>query len=124
MPIVITPGKGRPAVGQYECTGEGNGKYGCGAKLEVYIDDLYHTSNSCYDGSVDYFTTFCCPVCSAETDIKFAGSPRKLPYKTEHELYVIKQQVFAKLQKECGDQKENWIKVLKYLITMYDGLSP
>lgn len=52
------------------CTGEGNGKGGCGAKLLVEQGDLFHTYRSYYDGSEDTFTTFKCAQCGVKTDIK------------------------------------------------------
>lgn len=55
---------------EFECTGKGNGGGGCGAKLLVSENDLYMTSSSHYDGSTDYYITFCCSCCGVETDIK------------------------------------------------------
>ncbi len=69
--------KGRPQKGwatEAICTGEGNGKGGCGAKLLVEKGDLYQTSRSDYLGdSTDYYVTFRCPECGVETDLK--GTP-------------------------------------------------
>ena len=58
---------------EFTCTGAGNRDMGCGAKLSVSQNDLYQTSHQCYDGSTDYYTTFCCPCCGAETDVKLSG---------------------------------------------------
>lgn len=75
--------KGRPQKGwatEAVCTGEGNGRGGCGARLLVEKGDLYQTSRSDYIGDTDYFVTFCCPDCGVETDLK--GTPfygRELP---------------------------------------------
>jgi rRNA maturation protein Nop10 len=62
--------KGNGGGKEYVCTGSGNSDFGCGAKLLVTQMDLYQTSRSFYDGSTDYYTTFCCPCCGAETDVK------------------------------------------------------
>jgi hypothetical protein len=61
---------GTPWGKEIECTGAGNSNVGCGAKLLVGQGDLYQTSHQFIDGSTDYYTTFCCPCCGAETDIK------------------------------------------------------
>lgn len=52
-----------------KCTGKGNGDGGCESLLLVESEDIYVTSSSSYDGSVDYYYTFRCPVCGKETDI-------------------------------------------------------
>ena len=51
------------------CTDSGSQLKGCGAKLQVTYSDLYKTQN-CACGEVEEFTTFCCPICGTETDIK------------------------------------------------------
>lgn len=61
---------GKPWAKEFDCTGAGNNNVGCGAKLLVSQGDLYQTAHHCYDGSSDYYTTFCCPCCGAETDVK------------------------------------------------------
>lgn len=61
---------GTPWGKEVECTGAGNGNVGCGAKLLINQGDLYQTASHSYDGSSDYYTTFCCPCCGAETDFK------------------------------------------------------
>lgn len=64
--------KGRKQKGwskEYVCTGFGNGGGGCGAKLLVSEFDLYGTSSHHYDGTSDYYTTFCCCECGVETDV-------------------------------------------------------
>jgi hypothetical protein len=67
---VLKPG--RPQAGwskEFKCTGGGNGGGGCGAKLLVSEYDLYQTESHHYDGSSDYYMTFCCEQCGVETDI-------------------------------------------------------
>lgn len=67
------------------CTGEGNGKGGCGAKLLVEKGDLYQTSSCCM-GEVDSYVTFRCPECGVETDIKNTPFyPRELPSRSQHQ---------------------------------------
>lgn len=58
----------------YLCTGWGNGKNGCGARLRVEFKDLYHTYHSDYIGDREVYTTFRCPVCGSQTDIHYNGS--------------------------------------------------
>ncbi len=73
--------KGRPYAPwskQFTCTGSGNNSVGCGAVLLVSEEDLYQTSSSSYDGSTDYYTTFCCPCCGAETDVKLPSEVKLL----------------------------------------------
>ena len=108
MPKVLKRGThdGRAVVGEYKCTGKGNGNCGCGATLEVYKDDLYQTSSSDYTGDTDYFTTFCCPQCNAETDIR--GSTYQLPDKSEHPLSLVKSRVFRKISVTFEDKVERW----------------
>lgn len=52
------------------CSGYGNGKGGCGAKLLVEFTDLYRTHSYHYDGSHETYITFACPLCKVETDLK------------------------------------------------------
>ncbi len=76
--------KGRKQMGwakEFTCTGSGNGGGGCGATLLVEKTDVYQTSRGYYDGSTDYFITFCCAECGVETDIKAPFSPHDLPNK-------------------------------------------
>lgn len=54
---------------EFTCTGKGNGGGGCGAKLLVSEDDLYHTFSSAL-GEVETYTTFRCPCCGVETDVE------------------------------------------------------
>jgi len=64
--------EGRPQQGwakEFECTGAGNGDGGCGAILLVEQQDIFMTSSSHYDGSVDHYKTFRCPACRVRTDI-------------------------------------------------------
>ena len=70
--------KGKPWSKQYKCTGKGNNRVGCGAKLEVFQEDLYETRHEGYDGSTDYYTTFCCSECGAETDIELPSGAEEL----------------------------------------------
>jgi hypothetical protein len=68
---VIKKGRGQKGWSkEYTCTGNGNGGGGCGAILLVSEGDIYMTSHSDYGGGTDYFTTFRCPLCKVETDIK------------------------------------------------------
>lgn len=64
--------KGREQKGwakEYECTGAGNGKGGCGAILLVEQPDLFQTSSSARD-ETDYYVTFKCSECGVLTDIQ------------------------------------------------------
>ncbi len=68
--------KGRKQKGrskEFKCTGKGNGGGGCGATLLVSENDLYETASYHYDGSSEHYTTFCCPGCGVETDVKDFG---------------------------------------------------
>lgn len=81
--------KGRKQKGwtkKYTCTGKGNGKGGCGAKLLVSASDLYHTYQHSYDGSSEMYTTFSCPLCGVETDIENTpcGISSNLPSKEDY----------------------------------------
>jgi len=73
--------KGRPQKGwakEFSCTGVGNGKGGCEAKLLVEQDDVFRTDSYHYDGSHETYNTFKCPDCGVLTDIKYVPfSPRK-----------------------------------------------
>jgi len=63
--------KGRPQKGwsvEAVCTGEGNGKGGCGAKLLVEEDDVFKTQASVM-GEVTWYITFRCPECQVLTDL-------------------------------------------------------
>lgn len=78
--------KGRPQRGwakEYECTGKGNKGGGCGAKLLVEQDDLFHTYASYMGRDEEWFTTFRCPECGVLTDIPDSDPPkagRQLPH--------------------------------------------
>jgi hypothetical protein len=61
---------GRPQKGwsiELCCTGEGNGKGGCGARLLVEEGDLFKTALHCRD-ETDVFATFRCLECGVLTD--------------------------------------------------------
>lgn len=58
-----------------KCTGKGNGGGGCGSELEVEKQDIYITSHTDLSGETDYYFTFTCPVCGAETDIPYNELP-------------------------------------------------
>ena len=77
--------KGRQQKGwadEYRCTGAGNGKGGCNAKLLVEHGDLFRTAKHSYDGSSEYFVTFACAECGVLTDIDDAPfNPMALPTK-------------------------------------------
>ena len=51
------------------CTGAGNSKVGCGRRLFVERKDIYETSSVDMVGDKDFYNTFRCPACGAETDI-------------------------------------------------------
>lgn len=76
--------KGREQKGwskDFECTGDGNGGGGCGAKLLVEQDDVYMTYSHARDETTGYHT-FMCPECGVETDIpssiRLPFSPRRM----------------------------------------------
>ena len=78
---------------KFTYTGLGNGGGGCGARLLISEYDLYQTISEHYDGSTDYFTTFCCCECGVETDVKdIPGDHRKgvRPTKQEREKIALK----------------------------------
>lgn len=60
------------------CTGKGNGDGGCESLLQVEEGDIYVTSRSYYDGDIDYYYTFRCPVCGKETDIPEKDLPSSI----------------------------------------------
>ena len=73
------------------CSGYGNGKGGCGAKLLVEYTDLYKTHSSHYDGSSETYITFSCPLCKVETDLKTKNGARipdldKIPDKKNRQI--------------------------------------
>ncbi len=87
--------KGRKQVGwsqEFTCTGAGNGNGGCGAVLLVSEYDIYETLSEHYDGSTDYYQTFCCPECGNETDVKvdYSKVKGKRPSKEEREAIAKK----------------------------------
>ncbi len=81
---VIQPGREGPQWShRFTCTGSGNGDGGCSAILQVDKDDLYRTYRCDYLGDRDYFNTFRCPLCGAETDVKVPPQiERALPSKS------------------------------------------
>jgi hypothetical protein len=86
---------GRPQAGwskKFTCTGAGNRGGGCGARLLVSEYDLYTTTSSHYDGSVEHYTTFCCCECGVETDIKSCPvCPKgKRPTEADRKAYALK----------------------------------
>ena len=62
--------KGPGWVMECQCTGKGNGDSGCGAKLLLIKEDIYLTHSSDYNGGQDFYYTFKCMECGAETDIE------------------------------------------------------
>lgn len=74
------------------CTGEGNGRGGCGAKLLVEARDLYETRTHDHGGGMDSFITFRCTRCDVQTDLddKEARAARQavpnIPYRTQQNL--------------------------------------
>lgn len=82
---VLRNGDGRKGwAKEYECTGAGNGNGGCGAILLVEEGDLYKTHSYDYGGGHDVYTTFKCPQCGNETDVK--GVPSSVSVR-EHSRY-------------------------------------
>ena len=55
------------------CTGKGNGKGGCQAKLLVEQPDVFTTYSRSYDGSMDTNYTFECSECGSWTDFDYSG---------------------------------------------------
>ena len=122
MPKILKPGSGRPIVGVYQCTGKGNGGCGCNADLEVYEDDLYQTSRTHYSGDSDYFVTFACPDCGAETDIyNYKGRKSDLPTISQHGLHIAKNNVYKLLRSLCGDDITKWQKIYVLLTSQNDS---
>lgn len=81
--------KGRKQKGwakEHDCTGNGNGRGGCGAKLLVEQDDVFMTESHHYDGSHEYYHTFQCPECGVLTDIPLAPftPPKKAVWQNQH----------------------------------------
>lgn len=71
-----------------ECTGEGNGDGGCGAKLLVEQPDLFATYNR------ESFVTFTCCECGVDTDIPEDAWPpaairRDIPSKNDRAKRVV-----------------------------------
>ena len=74
------------------CTGEGNSNIGCGSILLLDIDDVIVSHHTCFDGSVDTYYSFICPVCYAMTDIP----PEELPttLKSENGCAKVKKKLW------------------------------
>jgi len=72
--------EGKPFVWEkkFTCTGKGNGGHGCGAVLLVCEKDLYKTELSDMYGVYETCTTFSCPCCGVETDVKVPDSVKLL----------------------------------------------
>lgn len=78
--------KGRQQKGwskEYICTGVGNGKGGCGAKLLVEEGDFFQTSSSAM-GEVEYYVTFECQECRVWTDVTDYTGPDR--YRLRHRV--------------------------------------
>lgn len=80
--------KGRPQAGwaeEFSCTGGGNGMGGCGAVLLVEEGDLFRTQSSARD-EITQYTTFRCPECGVNTDIRGVPSnvESRLPAGVKH----------------------------------------
>ena len=74
------------------CTGKGNGDGGCRSKLLIEQADIYLTSHTDMAGDTDYFYTFRCPVCNAETDI-----PEKdVPYSIRRNLLDNRRGIYTR----------------------------
>ena len=67
---VLKKGPSRSWSKKYTCTGDGNNRPGCGAKLLVEESDLFRTGSTDMAGDTDYYVTFRCPICRAMTDIE------------------------------------------------------
>ncbi len=80
---VIEMGDGRKGWSkEYRCTGAGNDiDGGCGALLLVEEGDLYYTWAFEREGYGEKFTTFRCPECNNQTDIK--GVPSNVNIRSE-----------------------------------------
>jgi hypothetical protein len=73
---VIKPGREQKCwAKRFTCTGKGNGGGGCGARLLVEQTDLYETHTSAMGEIGDRFTTFQCPQCKVQTDVKVGVPP-------------------------------------------------
>ena len=83
----------RGCTKKFRCSGKGNGGGGCGALLLVSEYDVYETVSEHYDGSADYYNTFCCSECGVETDIvnKFAEPKGKRPSEKERKRRALKE---------------------------------
>ncbi len=73
--------KGREQKGwaeELECTGDGNGGGGCGARLLVEEGDLLHTASHA-GHETDHYVSFYCHECGVLTDTKaYPGDIHKL----------------------------------------------
>ena len=68
--------KGRPQKGWSKlaiCTGKGNGWGGCWSILRISREDLYSTCRYSAGEIDQYCTTFSCPNCGVETDVRVPG---------------------------------------------------
>ena len=67
---VVKEGHGtNPIIGEFECTGVGNGGGGCKALLEVQLNDLRYYEGSDYPIGRRNAYTFRCPECGTLTDL-------------------------------------------------------
>lgn len=67
---VLEPGRKQKGWAiEHFCTGDGNGKGGCGARLLIEQGDLFKTSSNSRDERED-FATFKCEACGVRTDVK------------------------------------------------------
>ena len=75
---VIKEGEGiDPIIGQFECTGVGNGLGGCGATLEINLSDLrrYQGTDMYGDANPEQYS-FRCIRCETLTDIPSNDHPK------------------------------------------------
>lgn len=91
---VLEPGRKQKGWShEYSCTGNGNGKGGCGAKLLVERRDIFSTSSSARDETT-YYATFICSACGVPSDLPYADFTR-LPFEprpmTEEEKAIVHQ---------------------------------
>ena len=83
-------------AGEFRCSGDGNGRGGCGAKLLVEKGDLFITQSFVADETIRRLT-FMCPDCGVLTDIDSSNSSDRIklhwavwdnvPLKENHKLF-------------------------------------
>lgn len=66
---------------EQKCTGFGNGGNGCGSTLLISENDVLVTADFNFDGDLERYYSFKCPICGALTDIHFSKVPLELQKK-------------------------------------------